>query len=705
MKRIVIRGTGIVSALGDGSEDTLAALGGGGVRLIPLARFPSPHLPPLPVGEISDLSPDEDFPETHLLACRAADQAMAGCTRPPDAVVLGSTTGGLPRTERLLKGNCTDPAAYRSHGLGTVADLLARRVGCRGPVITVSTACSSGACAIALAVAMLRSGVFSRILAGGVDALCRLTYHGFKALQLIDPEGARPLDANRRGMSVAEGAGMLLLEAIGDDDSDGIEILGAGLSCDAHHPAQPHPEGRGAASAMATALKDAGLTPDAIDYINLHGTGTLDNDRSEALAISTVFGPSPPPLSSVKGAMGHPLAAAGAIEAVLSALSIETGLLPENTGLSTPDPALGLSPVSRPTTSTVTTVLSNSFGFGGNNAALIVGRSRKRKEQSRKETSPPFSILGWAAITGAGHTAATVEKLATDRSCRGMLGGDILCESLPRRDIRRLKRLSQMALALSDGARRQAGGISPGAVFMGTAWGSLSETYDFLSALFESEERFASPTDFIGSVHNAPAGQIALQAGARGPNLTLSGGDHSFEQALFAAGYLTGPDTPVLVAGADEGHATLSPLFDPSVSMDTDLSDGGGALLLQRTERSEAPRIRLLHFEPDSEDNPGPEALAAMLEGKADINKRYGLILAGIPAARREVGEKDLARFLELTGFSGRVVDFRRLTGEFATATAVAAAMAADLTVSGTVRGVLILGFGEALSAMEVVKK
>lgn len=701
MKRILIKGTGVVSALGDGRAETMSALADGGTHLSPLTRFPSPHLPPLPVGEISGLSAEASLPETHMIACRAADQAMAGCSEPPDAVVLGTTTGGLPLTERLLKANCADPNAYRRHGVGTVTDFIGRRFGCRGPAITVSTACSSGACAIALAVAMLRSGSFTRILAGGADALCRLTYHGFKALQLIDPDGARPLDENRRGMSVAEGAGMLLLE-VARDGEEGIEILGAGLSCDAHHPAQPHPEGRGAASAITAALKDAGLPPEAIDYINLHGTGTLDNDRSEALAVKTVFGTSVPPLSSVKGAMGHPLAAAGAIEAGLSALAIEAGLLPENTGCEVPDPALGLSPILRPTPATATTVLSNSFGFGGNNAALIVGRSRKQARLPGPDMSMTFSIIGWAAVTGAGHTKATVEKIANNQPCRGMIGGDILCESLPRRDIRRLKRLSQMALALSAGARQQAGGIPPGAVFLGTAWGSLSETHDFLGALFESEERFASPTDFIGSVHNAPAGQIALGAGAQGPNLTLSGGDHSFEQALFAAEYLAGPETPVLVAGVDEGHEKLSPLFDPSVSIDGDLSDGGGALMIRRTADDAGPRLRLLLFAPDVEGGPGPEALAAMLGEAGDINERYDLILAGIPAARRDAGEKRLARFLAHTNFSGRVVDFRRLTGEFATATAVAAATAADLVASGATRGALILGFGEALSAMEV---
>jgi 3-oxoacyl-[acyl-carrier-protein] synthase-1/3-oxoacyl-[acyl-carrier-protein] synthase II len=189
---------------------------------------------------------------------------MKNCGGPLDIVVIGTTTGGMASTEELLLQKNDDPAAYRWHSAGSVAEDIAGRFKCRGPVMTVSTACSSGAVAIALALEMLRCGQARRALAGGIDSICRLTYYGFHALQLMDPQGARPLDRERRGMSVAEGAAMLLLVA-GDPEGAVAEILGAGLSCDAHHPAAPHPEGRGAYAAMAAALADAGLAPSAID--------------------------------------------------------------------------------------------------------------------------------------------------------------------------------------------------------------------------------------------------------------------------------------------------------------------------------------------------------------------------------------------------------------------------------------------------------
>jgi 3-oxoacyl-(acyl-carrier-protein) synthase len=712
----LIKGTGIICALGRNGTETLNALEEGRCGLTPLTRFRPFHQPPLPVGEIPDLLTDDTLPVTHGLARMAADQAMVSCHEAPDAIVLGVTTGGMATTESLLKAGCRDPEQFSYHAVGSVATDLARRYRCTGPLITVSTACSSGSGAIALARAMIRSGRFSRVLTGGVDSLCRLTYYGFKSLQLIDPKGARPLDEERSGMSVAEGAGMLLLEA-GDETASGIEILGAGLSCDAHHPAQPHPEGRGALSAMRAALTDAGVSPHDIDYINLHGTGTPDNDRSEALAIRALFGETTPPLSSIKGATGHSLGAAGAIEAVIATLVIERGLLPANTGCNTPDPALGLTPIRHPTRKPLHRVLSNSFGFGGNNAAIVVGRTSGKKKPDATPPITPLTVVGFSALTGAGHTRPTLDALGRGLPCPGKLSEETLCEGLPPRLIRRLKRLSQIGLALTAGAGKNAEAAMPQAVFFGTAWGCLSETQDFLNSLFETGEKFSSPTDFIGSVHNAPAGQIALLTRATGPNITVSGGDYAFEQALFAAQLLITDEAPVLVLGADEGHETLSSLFDPSVAPGGPVSDGGGALLLKRSPDSSGPLIELKYFKTGFErelgNQPEPETLIHQLGGPEAVRGRYGLILAGIPAARRALGDTQLDRFLNLTGYTGKVVDYRRLTGEFATAASVATVFAAGL-VSGdcalppgpiaALTAVLVLGLGSTLTAIEVAR-
>ncbi|MGD9007486.1 MAG: beta-ketoacyl synthase N-terminal-like domain-containing protein [Desulfobacteraceae bacterium] len=703
---IDVAGLGLISALGQNVDETLNAIEGCRSGLRPLTRFQPPHHDPLPVGQIRDLGEPGLLPLTHQMARIAASEAMAGCGKPPDAIILGVTTGGIAVTEELLKMDRLDPEGFRYHAIGSVAADLAEQYQCSGPVLTISTACSSGGAAIALARAMLRCGSFQHILAGGVDSLCRLTYYGFKSLQLIDPEGSRPMDLQRRGMSVAEGAGMLLLKAT-TETNDAIRVLGAGLSCDAHHPAQPHPEGKGAQAAMEAALDDAGLSADQIDYINLHGTGTIDNDRSEARAIRSLFGEHAPAVSSIKGATGHSLGAAGAIEAVISAKAIERGLLPGNTGYRSPDPELDLVPVTAPAAKSIQTVMSNSFGFGGNNATIILGRS-DRPQPAPPPVQQPLYISGWSAVSGAGGTRDTLARLESNGDCRGAAAAAELGRNLPPQMIRRLKRLSLMTVAMAAEARSNAGDPEIASVFFGTGWGSLSETNDFLNGLFESDEKFPSPIDFIGSVHNAPAGQLALAHRATGANITVSGGDYSFEQALLAAQYLAPDEAAFLVAAADEGHAKLSPLFDPSVAATSPICDGGGVLVLNRRPVANAPTIALKHFETGSGDMAMPDR---MVETLGDLNGRIGLVLAGIPAAQRTMGREQLDRFISQTGYSGPVLDYRRQIGEFASATAVAAVFAAALAgdpnrsedFSGAqAPGILVLGLGSSLTAMEV---
>ena len=180
-------------------------------------------------------------------------------------------------------------------------------------------------------------------------------------------------------MNVSEGAAALVLEGSENVPANALaKILGAGLSCDAHHPTAPHPEGQGAMRAMQRAMTDALKNSSEIDYINLHGTGTKDNDLSEARAVNRIFVDKQPVMSSIKGAMGHPLAAAGIMEAVVSILCIQHSRIPPNTGCTTPDPELNLLPLLQPAEQTVRTVLSNSFGFGGNNAAVAIGACRCR---------------------------------------------------------------------------------------------------------------------------------------------------------------------------------------------------------------------------------------------------------------------------------------------------------------------------------------
>lgn len=715
---VYIGGAGIISALGSGLLATEKTLRDNRSTIKPLTLFSLLQGTPLPVGQVDGLDSPAPFPRTHRLAYIAAGQAMAGCSHPPDAVIIGTTTGGIATTEQLLRSKEQNKELYQYHGLHTVAQYVAREFGCTGPVLTVSTACSSGAVAIALGLAMLRQDQARTVLVGGVDSLCRLTYFGFHSLQLVDRNGCKPLDENRQGMAVAEGAGMLLLTIIRPDGPH-AELLGAGLSCDAYHAAAPHPEGQGAFMAMHNALADAGLRPEDISYINLHGTGTPDNDLAEAKAVRRLFA-APPPLSSIKGASGHSLAAAGGVEAAVSVIAVCQGLLPANTGLQKVDPALGLTPLTSPAEGSVKAVLSNSFGFGGNNGSLVIGAPGAFVPPCSRQSYGALAIHGYACLSGAGNTAATMERINSGASAAGMAGLAQVSENLPPQLIRRLKRLPRMTLSLAVMAHKDSGrdDLNPGSVFMGTGWGALSETHDFLERLNSSAEQFPSPTDFVGSVHNGPASQVAIMFGAMGPNITASGGDYSFEQALLAADLMYhDADRPALILGADEGHSTFSPLLDASIALGSVLADGGGAFSVNRTTQGAKCCIAMPFFA-SSEKNEVIEALIASLAAGTAWQSRYALVLVGIPAAMDEEGERQLQQFLALASLVAPVVRYRKFTGEFASASAVATAFAASFLETGVVPGnivggadividalrnkILVLGLGQYITAMEL---
>jgi len=297
-------------------------------------------------------------------------------------VFLGTSTAGILQTELAYRER--DPVSgalppsfeYGStHNSFSVADYLRRRCGLDGPAVAVSCACASSAKVFGSARRMLEAGLIDAALVGGVDSLCLTTLYGFHALQLSSPVPCRPFDIARDGISIGEAAAFALLERAPEDlDGDSVLLLGIGESSDAYHMSAPHPEGLGARRAMQAALAVAALAPGDIDYINLHGTGTPSNDRAESQAITSVFGPTTP-CSSTKGATGHTLGAAGALEAVISVLAVKNGLMPGGVHTAKIDPTLTALYIRDNRHAPVARVLSNSFGFGGANCSLIFGRA------------------------------------------------------------------------------------------------------------------------------------------------------------------------------------------------------------------------------------------------------------------------------------------------------------------------------------------
>lgn len=708
---------GAVSPAGNSLMELTSALRQTSSALRRLSLFHAPSL--LPVGETPHALRQEALPRTHRLAAMATEEALHGSGAEPDAIVLGGTTGGMLATEERLRNKQLDPASFQWHGLVTVANHLARLCNCSGPVINISTACSSSTAAIKIAFDMLRTGRGKRILAGGADSLCRLTYHGFKSLQLVDPHGAKPFDRDRQGMSVGEGAAMLLLVADDSPPEDAVaEIIGGGLSCDAYHAATPHPQGHGALKAMRAALDEAEIGQTDIDYINLHGTGTPDGDLSEANAISQLLGRNMPHASSVKGMLGHSLGAAGAMETIISALSIADGFIPANTGCVTPDENIDWEPCLSPVRKKVHTVLTNSFGFGGNNASLLLRGKESVGDVSGKGQFP-LTVKGTACLTGAGDQGQCLGHLRTGNACKGTLSAQDISSQLEAATVRRMKRLPRMALALAKAARSNAGTSSaPEAVFWGTGWGPLSETHDFLNRLEQSDDQFASAMDFIGAVHNAPAGNLGQYFGAEGPNITTTAGDYSFEQALYTASLMTEQlKEEFLVLAADEYHQSFSPLFDASVHSDMIPSDGGGALWVTASEDPSEPKIMPPFLAFSTRDAAVISRLVESLGGAERIREHTGTILLGIPAQFHSTAQEQLQEFLSSTGFQGPTVDYRQWTGEFASASAVAAALAVQFVREGSIpaalldgredlplsgREVLLLGLGEHVTGIRI---
>ncbi|MGN6237220.1 beta-ketoacyl-[acyl-carrier-protein] synthase family protein [Dyella sp.] len=307
----------------------------------------------------------------------AAARARYGAGR--IALMLGTSTASIGATEegyrRLdadggLPDDLLRPAIHAPHSL---CAFVAAALGLEGPCLTVSTACSSSAKVFANAERLIRLGLVDAAVVGGVDTLCDSVLFGFNALELVSPDPCTPFDADRRGISIGEAAGFALLERV-DAAPDAPRLIGYGESTDAHHMSTPHPEGLGAELALRDALARAGITAAQVDYINLHGTASQKNDEVEAALVSRSFEPHTR-ASSTKGFTGHTLGAAGIVEAAITLLALREGLVPGNLGGNTPDPGCGPQFAWHNEHRPLRIALSNSFGFGGNNACLAFARA------------------------------------------------------------------------------------------------------------------------------------------------------------------------------------------------------------------------------------------------------------------------------------------------------------------------------------------
>ncbi len=391
-ERVVITGYGLVTAIGSSAEEIWKSLDNGVSGIGPLTQFTSPRCGHFPVAEVKgDLAAETGIrlasrcDHMAVIASRSAT-AMAGFSAMTEeaqrmtAVVLGASTGGMADSEiylaKLMQEKEMDTALTRRHECAWSCEAVADDLELVGQRMTICTACASGGTAISTACDLIRSGEADMVIAGGVDSLTQLTLNGFASLMVVSEDGCRPFDAQRQGMTLGEGAAVFVLESESHARERNANILGVvagvGSTCDAYHVTAPSPDGSGMRKAMQRALRQAGLQPTDIDYINAHGTGTQENDPAEAEAIRGVFGEQVPPVSSTKRYFGHTLSAAGAIEAVLCLMAIQRGRIPRNLGLRTVDERIGFEPVRECIDKSIRAAMSNSLGFGGTNCSVIV---------------------------------------------------------------------------------------------------------------------------------------------------------------------------------------------------------------------------------------------------------------------------------------------------------------------------------------------
>ena len=416
--KIYVTGLGVVSGIGIGVSENIEALrqgkhGIGKVTLFPTARD-------VPVSEVKHnneelkqllgISPQRTVSRTALLGMVAAKEALedAGLNQrtsryaqqPPQHIqqpphqdsqqtqqdsqplrigfISATSVGGMDLSEHFYESFKENPERGRlreviSHDCGASTELIASYLGINDFITTISTACSSAANAIMLGARMIKHGLLDAVVVGGTDTLCRFTLNGFNSLMILDKAHCRPFDRSRTGLNLGEGAGYLVLQPESSlRRTPYCELSGYANTNEAYHQTGSSPEGNGALLSMSEAIASSGISPEEIDYINVHGTGTPGNDASEGMALRRIFGEHVPPFSSVKAFIGHTLGASEGIEAVYSVLSLYKGMTYPNLNFTDAMPETGLIPETTFREGIpVRHVLSNSFGFGGNDSSLL----------------------------------------------------------------------------------------------------------------------------------------------------------------------------------------------------------------------------------------------------------------------------------------------------------------------------------------------
>ncbi|WP_437596674.1 beta-ketoacyl-[acyl-carrier-protein] synthase family protein [Sorangium sp. So ce590] len=637
--RIWVTGIGVVSPLARGARATMDRLVAGDRAFAPLSLFEIPGTRARIAAEVRDLSAEEVAPpgeaegwsRTDAMAVLSAREALAHAGVDPGVMpvdlVVGGTTAGMFETEELLAWLSHDPSAIAplkrmlSHPLSSTADHVRAVVGPFRRVRSVCSACSSGANAVLLGAAWLRAGLSTRVLAGGADGLCRLTYTGFGALAAVDPEPCRPFDRRRAGLNLGEAAAFLLLESEDAARARGaepiVELRGWATGAEAHHITNPEREGRTAARVMRDALRCAALSPSDLDYVNAHGTATPLNDVMESAALRACLGAevSRIAVSSSKGQIGHTLGAAGAVEAAITALAVARSVMPPTGGLEEVDPACQLLHLKEAREAPIRAAMSNSFGFGGTDSVLVF---------AQPDRFPPPLGVGSAPVRRSVvvTAAATIGPLGVLASRGGAAylepgppppEGPIAFNTGAHLDLARARRLDRagrlttaaILTAISDAglggaAQGDAGAGDPAAdvapsrtlpgAIVGASFGSVDASTAYMRRIYDKGAKYASPADFPNLVPSSPVGHASIYLGLRGPVFAMADLGATAEAAMVTAiELITAGEGEVLAAGSvEEASPMVERCLGPICSQVASCgvrSEGAAVLLFESAAR------------------------------------------------------------------------------------------------------------------------
>ncbi len=585
---VVITGGGVVSAIGGDKRETLKNLrerrsGIGRMRL--LRTFHDD----LPVGEVrmSDgelreelgIAPDVPMNRTALLGIKALREALEESGLPEGLrlpLISGTTVGGMEKTELYWRDFLTSER-HREYiplqGCGATTALIAEHFGRFSDVMTPSTACSSAANAIIRAADMILAGEAEAVAAGGSECLSSFHHSGFNSLMILDREQCRPFDRTRAGLNLGEGAAYLILESEEHARRRGAKVIarlsGYSNRCDAFHQTASSPDGEGAYLSMTGAIAMAGLSPEDIDYVNAHGTGTPNNDASESAALRRVFGDRMPAVSSTKSFTGHTTSASGSIESVFCLLALTHSFIPVNLGWKESGPDT-LVPYTEDGGVRLRNILCNAFGFGGNDSSLIFSRCDEPGDGNRDASGDgncDASGEGYRDASGDGNCVSGVggcgecgtvrDRHIYVRSMMAIPSGDSFSDYsafLSPMEGRRMGKIMKRALATSLTVLREAGAEHPDAIITGTSLGSVADMEPVLNAVCENGGESVKPTNFMQSTHNTLSSLIALKTGTHSCNCTWSQEGLSFENALCDAltQLRTGRTDNALVGAFDE---------------------------------------------------------------------------------------------------------------------------------------------------------